>query len=547
MGNFLQALGSSNALPSALSSLQGVSQEMRAIETQKQQGVLQEQQQAVNAEYINQLKYQNQKMAEEEKQLNSPIDLTKHPIVMGMSEDVRKKWMDYGMSTGLVDQNGVTTQRGMKTLLGNIESSTKLFNEFVQDVKLGPARTDLEEKFKAYSKAQESGDDEKMKKASEEYEKSYANYQSLFGKVQEGEKYVKANQDRRMLQRQYAEMVQDPEYAKLPYIDKVGLELAAEQGNTAEFNKLVEKLTTRKEQGEKMPTSDFQTFYQGRRDELIKSGETDIGKINRTISKEWEDRQDKRATNKIVIKTELANQDKDLFNNWSKGEQESAIIYHLITGKPMSTVSSFDMVNKRQYTHGMAKFRESKGITPQQIAAMQADYKSMDMSTRNLRKQYDSMNGFVRNLDKQIDEVEAAFKKLPRTSLKLANMPIVKLRTLATGSGDEAAIASYLLEISNEAGKLSTSSTASVRELSKEGQDRWNKIHDPSLSFADLRKVLRATRQQANIRLESQREAMQMVKDELVGMSFGVASPPAPDAGGKISTAEDFKRKYGGK
>jgi hypothetical protein len=176
------------------------------------------------------------------------------------------------------------------------------------------------------------------------------------------------------------------------------------------------------------------------------------------------------------------------------------------------------------------KFADEMGWTPSMRLRMQADYKAMDKSLSAQRKNYDAMNGFVINMDKQMDRIDKIYQTLPRAQQgpfsRLSNIPIVKLRTVAEGSGDEASAAAVLIELGNESGKLSTNSGSSIRELSESAQKQWAKIHDNQLSLNDLRKVLETTRGLGHDRLESTKAAMDYTAAGIEALGTGKSPEP---------------------
>jgi len=114
------------------------------------------------------------------------------------------------------------------------------------------------------------------------------------------------------------------------------------------------------------------------------------------------------------------------------------------------------------------------------------------------------MGSFVKNLTKQLDRTDEMMKDvISRIGVRAIDLPMREIKTRVKGSGHEKALEAYLIEISNEIGKLSTGSAASIRELSTDAQERWAKIHDPNLSFKQLKIILDETRKMADMRLES--------------------------------------------
>jgi hypothetical protein len=174
---------------------------------------------------------------------------------------------------------------------------------------------------------------------------------------------------------------------------------------------------------------------------------------------------------------------------------------------------------------------------------MRSDYKAGDMSLRNQKKIYDMSNSFVMNINSQIGKVKEIYSKLPRTQYKLLNIPIRELRVRAKGSGEEAAAASYLVEISNEIGKLSTGSAASIRELSESAQKQWAKIHDGTLPMKDMVIVLDTTQEQANMRLQSLEDAMDMTRRLIQGSGTArPVNPPNPTQPPKVDLGKFWKK-----
>ncbi len=208
------------------------------------------------------------------------------------------------------------------------------------------------------------------------------------------------------------------------------------------------------------------------------------------------------------------------FKDWTPEAKAQTFSYNLITGKPPVNAAGLGGNDRKQYGKEYAQWQVDRGVRPSDIALMQADYRAGDMSLKNMTKQEAPMSAFVGNINKQISKVEELYTKNDRLGLRLVDLPIRELRVRAKGSGDEAVKASYLLEISNEIGKLSSGSSASIQQLSDSAKEDWKKVHDVNLSFKEIMKVVNATRDQANMRMQSWRDAKQEVRDQL--RSIGV-------------------------
>lgn len=151
------------------------------------------------------------------------------------------------------------------------------------------------------------------------------------------------------------------------------------------------------------------------------------------------------------------------------------------------------------------------------------------------QKQRGMMGSFVKNLNKQLTRVDTVIKDvISRIGVRGIDLPLRELNVRFKGSGHEKVLESYLIEISNEIGKLSTGSSASIRELSTDAQERWAKIHDPNLSFKELKKILDETQTMANMRLDSTDEEI----NETLGMLDNIREERKP------SKKEKPKRRF---
>ncbi len=234
-------------------------------------------------------------------------------------------------------------------------------------------------------------------------------------------------------------------------------------------------------------------------------------------------------------KAKATTEAKGTFKDWTPEAKEQEFTLHMITGKPPVSAAGLGGNDRQQYGKEYAQWKVDKGIRPQDVGLMQADYKSGDMSLRNMTKQEAPMEAFVGNINKQIDKVKQLYDNNDRTGLRLIDLPVRELKMRAVGSGDEAVKASYLLEISNEIGKLSSGASASVQQLSDSAKEDWKKVHDPNLSLSEIMKVVNATRDQANMRLSTWKAAKETVRNQIksIGDLEGginpIAEPQVPN------------------
>jgi hypothetical protein len=200
------------------------------------------------------------------------------------------------------------------------------------------------------------------------------------------------------------------------------------------------------------------------------------------------------------------------FKTWTPEAKQQEFMEHMITGTPPVNTRGLAGADRQSYAKEFAQWKVDKGFTPQMASALKSDYKANDMSLKNMTKQEAPMSAFVLNINRQISKVEELYTKNDRTGLRLIDVPLRELRVKAKGSGEEAVKASYLLEISNEIGKLSSGASGSVQQLSDSAKEDWKKVHDVNLSMKEIMKVVNATRDQANMRISTWREAKQEVR-----------------------------------
>ena len=134
----------------------------------------------------------------------------------------------------------------------------------------------------------------------------------------------------------------------------------------------------------------------------------------------------------------------------------------------------------------------------------------------NLQNQRVMMGSFVNNIKKQVDRVTEIMQDVTkRVGVRAIDLPKRELVKRMKGSGHEVTVEAYLTEISNEIGKISTGSERSIRELSADAQEKWQKLHDPNLSLKQLGIILQETKHMADMRIETVDEQMKYSMDLL--------------------------------
>jgi hypothetical protein len=228
---------------------------------------------------------------------------------------------------------------------------------------------------------------------------------------------------------------------------------------------------------------------------------------------------ERHPVTKQVLSIDSENKKKEGFGTWTPEAKKQEFTEFMITGQQPVNTRGLAGEDRKLFAKEYAQWKVDNKYTPQDVALMKTDYKAGDMSLKNMTKQEAPMSAFVLNINQQIAKVEELYKLNDRVGLRLIDRPVRELRVIARGSGDEAVKASYLLEISNEIGKLSSGASASVQQLSDSAKEDWKKVHDPNLSFKEIMKVVNATRDQANMRMTTWREAKQEVRKNIQSLA----------------------------
>lgn len=158
--------------------------------------------------------------------------------------------------------------------------------------------------------------------------------------------------------------------------------------------------------------------------------------------------------------------------------------------------------------------------------------KSLTSSLVQQEKNLGAMGSFVKNINGQVDKLEKMGNEIiKRAGIRALDIPIRSFNTRFIGSGNEKVFEAYLKEISAEVAKLSQGSSGSVAQLPESARQEWESIHDTNLSMRELIKVLKATREMANIRQESVRDEISNTVDKLGNINpEASAAAPEPQA-----------------
>jgi hypothetical protein len=237
--------------------------------------------------------------------------------------------------------------------------------------------------------------------------------------------------------------------------------------------------------------------------------------------------QDVSTTIKVNTGISGISSDSVPFGQIPKEDKEFHFLTKMITGKDPK-ISARDISSQRQFNKDYPAYVRSVGFTAPQIAALQTAYKGKDANFRNMEKQSGPMKAFADNINKQVDTVEQMFSTLQRADVRALDLPLRQLKTKLIGSGLEQAYELFMQEISTEAYKLASGSSASIAQIPEGARKDWVRIHDPNLSLKQIMPVLQATRRMANIRISTWNKARDIITDEISNMG-STPNNPSPE------------------
>jgi len=209
MGNFLQAVGESNILGTAVQGLQGVA----AIQSMENQG----QQRALTQMQMNREMFQMKQLEKQEAQLSRKIDITAHPAYLQLPDEVKPQVLKYFSANGFTDPNGVGELRNVQLGLQSIESHKDTFQGFMAPV-VEAKKNKFVEEYKKLQDLRAQGLDDKdpkvqkqqaiVNQANMDYSASSGNFQKHIDKLDEIEA-SKKNTGGKSLQRKTRQTVDE--------------------------------------------------------------------------------------------------------------------------------------------------------------------------------------------------------------------------------------------------------------------------------------------------------------------------------------------------
>jgi hypothetical protein len=216
------------------------------------------------------------------------------------------------------------------------------------------------------------------------------------------------------------------------------------------------------------------------------------------------------------------------FGSWAQSDKEWWFQNRKDTGE--SPRFGFgDKKSYSQFNREYAQWNQKQGTSGAEAKTSGEEFKASSKSLANQQKVYDMMGSFVKNLDFQVERFDDIASKIKRLDARILNVPLRNAAMMIKGSANESELSMYITDISNDAAKLSTGSSASVAELSQSAQERWNKIHDLNLPIKDLIAVVKETRTAAHGRTKTAQDQINETINRMKKGSGTQAEPSGDD------------------
>ena len=224
-----------------------------------------------------------------------------------------------------------------------------------------------------------------------------------------------------------------------------------------------------------------------------------------------------RAEGSAEAKKKMQGIAHNTFATWAPDEKEFMYQYARLKGLTSVKFAFGDKDSYTAFQQGFARWSIDKGLAPQDTATTIEMFSGLSKSQANQQKTIGMINAFVKNMGFQKARLDLQDKTnaVARTDIRLLNVPIRQALMNVKGSPQEAILTMYLTDISNDMAKLSTGSSASVREISAEAQERWNKVHDANLSIAARQAVVEETWKAAQGRLTTAQQALAETQQQM--------------------------------
>lgn len=232
------------------------------------------------------------------------------------------------------------------------------------------------------------------------------------------------------------------------------------------------------------------------------------------------------------------------YSKWTDDEKAQSYENFIINNQ-RPRFSPRDPASMGAWERGYNSYILKQGATAEDIGEKRKYREAQGVALKDNEKYTVATERFVKVIDKNIDLVKKLKAKHGGDLAKVYDRAITGLVQGVMGDGDVLALQQALLSLSNEVGKVESGSMG-IAEVSASQAEKWAKIHDWSLPYSELDKVLNTSKELGRLRLESLNEVSNkyrrslktkegkvpsFAQDEAAAVAGKTQPPPAPGAG----------------
>lgn len=164
------------------------------------------------------------------------------------------------------------------------------------------------------------------------------------------------------------------------------------------------------------------------------------------------------------------------------------------------------------------KMAAIEGKTVDEYIVDQSSLAALRGSLNKQQRGRGALGAFIRNIDAQVSHVNELLTKasnddrVKRSGIRMLNVPWRDFQTTIMGDANEAVLATYLKEISNEITKITSGATESIAQLPEGAREAWDKIHDPTMPISELLKLIAEIQYAGHLRIKGVDEELEFTK-----------------------------------
>lgn len=143
---------------------------------------------------------------------------------------------------------------------------------------------------------------------------------------------------------------------------------------------------------------------------------------------------------------------------------------------------------------------------------------------RNQTNQYNAANTALSTLDKQLSLLEQYSDKVDRSGTPAFNRYQLYMKGQLQGDPDTQALQNIVLTASNEFAKILSGSAASISGTTVSSAEDAKKLLNANMTTAQMKAVIGVMRQEGKYRLQSQKETMTQIQNDIKNINSGGSS-----------------------